>query len=92
MNGKTSYFNEMLKYELERIVGIDGLITDEAEIEAQSLDVWWVTRFWKFSGHEFPKPFAIVFPRTTDEVSRVVICNARRAACSRAPNRRSGSR
>lgn len=72
MNGKTSYFMEMLKYELERIAGPDGLVTDEAEIEAQSLDVWWVTRFWKFSGHEFPKPFAIVFPRSTEEVSRVV--------------------
>ena len=67
---KTSFYQEMLRYELGRIVGADRIITDEAEIEAQSLDVWWVTRFWKFTDSDFPKPWAIVFPENTGEVSR----------------------
>lgn len=63
---------ELLRYELERIVGQEQVVTDEAEIEAQSLDVWWVTRFWKFSEYEFPRPLAIVFPRSTGEVVKIV--------------------
>lgn len=70
---------ELLCYELERIVGAEQVITDEAEIEAQSLDVWWVTRFWKFSGRGYPRPLAIVFPGSTREVSRIVqFCNEHR--------------
>jgi alkyldihydroxyacetonephosphate synthase len=76
MSNDTSFYHEMLRYELERIVGRDRVISDQAEIEAQSLDVWWVTRFWKFTEYDFPKPWAIVFPESTDEVSRVVkFCN-----------------
>jgi alkyldihydroxyacetonephosphate synthase len=75
-------FTELLRHELETIVGPDHVITDEAEIDAQTLDVWWVTRFWKFSEHEFPKPFAIVFPESTDQVVRIVqFCNEHRIAC-----------
>jgi alkyldihydroxyacetonephosphate synthase len=67
---------------LEVIVGEEYVLTDEAEIDAQSLDVWWVTRFWKFSNHEFPKPFAIVFPKTTKEVSRIIqFCNSYKIPC-----------
>ena len=72
----TSFYHEMIRYELERLLGEERVITDEAEIEAQSLDVWWVTRFWKFTEFEFPKPYAIVFPETTEEVAAIIkLCN-----------------
>ncbi len=75
----TSFTAEIQRYELETIVGKDNVITDEAEIDAQSLDVWWVTRFWKFSDMDFPKPFAIVFPENTSQVVRIVeFCNDHR--------------
>jgi alkyldihydroxyacetonephosphate synthase len=75
----SSFYQEMLRYELGRIVGTDRIVTDEAEIEAQSLDVWWVTRFWKFTDADFPKPWAIVFPEDTGEVSEIVkFCNEHR--------------
>ena len=59
---KTDFTIEMLHYELGAIVGPENVITDQTEMDAQALDVWWVTRFWLFSEFDFPKPFAIVFP------------------------------
>ncbi len=74
--GHSDLTAELLRYELERIVGKEHVVTDEAEIEAQSLDVWWVTRFWKFSNLGFPRPFAILFPSCTEEVVTIVqFCN-----------------
>ena len=71
-----TFLSEMHRHELETIVGPGNVVTDEAEIEAQSLDVWWVTRFWKFSDLEFPRPFAIVFAESTAQVVKVVeFCN-----------------
>jgi alkyldihydroxyacetonephosphate synthase len=67
-----TFFSEMQKYELERIVGPENILTDEAEIEAQALDVWWVTRFWKFTGFDYPRPSAIVFPQDTRQVVQMV--------------------
>ncbi|MBN1532062.1 MAG: FAD-binding oxidoreductase [Spirochaetes bacterium] len=79
---RSDFTVEILRYELESIVGADHVVTDEAEMEAQALDVWWVTRFWRFSDNDFPKPFAIVFPETAEQVSRVVrFCNEHRIAC-----------
>jgi alkyldihydroxyacetonephosphate synthase len=76
MQTRATFFTEMQKYELETIVGKENVITDEAEMEAQSLDVWWVTRFWKFSDLDFPRPSAIVFPENTAQVIRIVeFCN-----------------
>ncbi len=75
-------FFELLRHELTTFVGEEHVITDEAEIDVQSLDVWWVTRFWKFSDHEFPRPLAIVFPDTTEQVVRIVqFCNEYKIPC-----------
>jgi alkyldihydroxyacetonephosphate synthase len=71
-----TYFSEMQKYELERLVGPENVLTDEAEIDAQALDVWWVTRFWRFTGLDYPRPSAIVFPESTQQVVQLVqFCN-----------------
>jgi alkyldihydroxyacetonephosphate synthase len=80
MTEKTGTFlTEIQRHELETIVGKENVVTDEAEIDAQSLDVWWVTRFWKFSDLGFPRPFAIVFPENTAEVVGIVnYCNDHR--------------
>ncbi|HUI72940.1 MAG TPA: FAD-binding oxidoreductase [Spirochaetia bacterium] len=76
---EATFFTETHQYELETIVGKENVITDEAEIDAQSLDVWWVTRFWKFSGLDFPRPFAVVFAENTAQVVRIVqFCNEHR--------------
>ena len=73
---KTDFTQEILRYELETIVGPENVITDQAEMDAQSLDVWWVTRFWKFSEFDFPKPYAIVFAENKEQVIQLLkFCN-----------------
>ena len=73
---QTELYINYLKYELESLVGEENVITDQAEMDAQSLDVWWVTRFLLCSKMEIPKPFAIVFPRNTEDVVKLVkFCN-----------------
>ena len=60
---KTEFLEKYLLYELEDIVGEENIVVDRAEMDAQSLDVWWVTRFLLSKETEIPKPLAIVFPR-----------------------------
>jgi alkyldihydroxyacetonephosphate synthase len=69
---KTEFLEKYLLYELEDIVGEENIVVDRAEMDAQSLDVWWVTRFLLSKETEIPKPLAIVFPRSTQEVVRLV--------------------
>ena len=73
---KTDFTTDILQYELETIVGPENVITDQAEMDAQSLDVWWVTRFWMFSEFDFPKPSAIVFVENKEQVIQLLkFCN-----------------
>ncbi len=77
MNFKRTF----LIFELESIVGQEYVITEPAEMIAQTADVWWVTRFWLESKMEFPKPLAIVSPADKEEVVRIVeLCNEHRMA------------
>jgi alkyldihydroxyacetonephosphate synthase len=73
---KTDVTKEILRCELETIVGPENVITDQTEIDVQSLDVWWVTRFWLFSEFAFPNPSAIVFAENKEQVVKLVeLCN-----------------
>jgi alkyldihydroxyacetonephosphate synthase len=61
-----------LRRDLEAIVGADGVVTDATEIDAATVDVWWVTRFEFHGGDRLPRPTAIVFPRSREEVQAIV--------------------
>jgi alkyldihydroxyacetonephosphate synthase len=67
-----------LRDRLEAIVGTDGVVTDASEIDAATVDVWWITRY-EFHGEDrLPRPAAIVFPRSREEVQAIVrLCNER---------------
>lgn len=69
---RTKFLEQYLKFELEDLVGEGNVIDDEAELDAQSLDVWWVTRFLHGKQVDLPKPMAIVFPRDTADVVKLV--------------------
>ncbi len=70
-----------LEYELETIVGLENVVTQPAEMIAQSADVWWITRFLLSSEIEVPKPLAIVFPGNKEEVVKLVqFCNEHKMA------------
>jgi len=69
----TEFLLAYLKADLEDIVGEENVVTEAAELDAQALDVWWVTRYLKNSPTvRLPRPLAIVFPETTDHVVRLV--------------------
>ncbi len=69
---RSDFLEKYLLYELEDIVGAENVVVDLAEMDAQSLDVWWVTRFLLSKESEIPRPLAIVFPKSTLEVVRLV--------------------
>ncbi len=63
---------------LEAIVGPDGVVTDRSEMDAAAIDVWWITRYQFHGEDRLPRPQAIVFPTTRDEVVAVVkLCRER---------------
>jgi alkyldihydroxyacetonephosphate synthase len=63
---------------LESIVGRDGVVTDRTELDAVSVDVWWVTRYQFHGEDRLPRPQAIAFPRSREEVvSLVKACRER---------------
>ena len=57
---------------LEAIVGTDGVVTDRSELDAAAIDVWWITRYQFHGQDRLPRPQAIVFPSTRDQVVAVV--------------------
>jgi len=76
--GSTTFFSEIAEYELERIVGPQNVITDEAEIEAQSLDVCG-SRGSGSSRVGVSAAFGHRFPETTQQVTGIVqFCNEHR--------------
>lgn len=65
-----------LEDELEMIVGAANVVTEPGEMIAQSVDVWWISRFMLSKDIEIPKPFAIVYPTNKEEVCKLVkFCN-----------------
>lgn len=74
-------YQACLEDELETIVGPENVITSPAEMIAQSVDVWWISRFMLSSDVKIPKPFAIVCPGNKEEVSKLVhFCNDHKVA------------
>jgi len=67
---------EKLRQELAQIVGPGNVVSDQSEIDCQSVDVWWMTRYRMFRGDKFPQPLAIVFPENKKQVVKLVkFCN-----------------
>jgi alkyldihydroxyacetonephosphate synthase len=69
---KTSYLFDMVLFELADIVGRENVSTRQADKVAYSVDYYWVPELWHDRGMEKPCPDYIVFPSTTDEVSRIM--------------------
>jgi alkyldihydroxyacetonephosphate synthase len=67
-----SYLSRVVYYELEDIVGPEGVTERPADLEAVSTDVCSISRFWIDRGEEPVKPDCVVFPRTPREVSEVL--------------------
>jgi alkyldihydroxyacetonephosphate synthase len=67
-----SYFQRVIYFELEDIVGASNVTNKRADLDAVSTDVCSISRFWIDRGEEPVKPDIMVFPETTEQVSRVL--------------------
>ena len=71
MKGK-SFMSDMIRFELEDVVGRENLSTTEAERATYSVDYFWISRMWEDHGAEGPMADVIVRPGSSEEVSRIL--------------------
>ncbi len=68
----TKLLFEIIREEFCDAVGEDGIDTSEAGRFCYGADYSWVSRAWVDRGMTPPVPDYVVFPRSTEEVSRVL--------------------
>ena len=66
------YAEKIIYCELEDIVGVDNITNKEADLDAVSLDVCGIARYWIASEEEPIKPNFLVLPETTEQVSKIL--------------------
>lgn len=71
MKGK-SFMSDMIRFELEDVVGRENVSTTEAERATYSVDYFWISRMWEDRGAEGPMADVIVRPGSSEEVSRIL--------------------
>lgn len=64
--------SDMIRFELEDVVGRENLSTTEAERATYSVDYFWISRMWEDHGAEGPMADVIVRPGSSEEVSRIL--------------------
>jgi alkyldihydroxyacetonephosphate synthase len=57
--------------ELRALLGPGGVATDEAELAARTRDCWPLLTMRERAGEALPRPDAVVWPRSTDDVAAV---------------------
>lgn len=67
-----SFMFDMIRFELEDIVGKENVSTSGSELDTYGVDGFWVGRMWMDKGNEGPKPDIIVRPGCTEEVSKIL--------------------
>ena len=68
--GKFHY--EMVRSELEEVVGADHIRTDDADRLIYSCDWFWAPQMWLDRGHPLTMPDYIVHPGTVEEISAIM--------------------
>ena len=63
---------EMIRSELEDIVGVNNVDTYSGDKLTYGVDYYWVSRMWVDKGRIPPEPDIIVRPKSAEEVSRIL--------------------
>lgn len=66
------YMIDMIRTELEDIVGVEHVSTKKSETTVYGVDYFWISRMWADRGMEPPRADFVVRPDTTEEVSRLM--------------------
>ncbi|MDD2707326.1 MAG: FAD-binding oxidoreductase [Verrucomicrobiae bacterium] len=69
---RESYFFDMIRSELEDIVGPEDISQSPVDKLAHAVDYYWVAELWHDRGQKTPQADFIVYPQTTQEVSRIL--------------------
>lgn len=67
-----SFMIDMIRSELEDIVGVENVSTAEAELRTYSVDYFWIGRMWEDKGASGPMPDIVVRPGSAEEVSKIM--------------------
>lgn len=68
----TRFHHEMIRSELEEVVGPDHITTDEADRLVYSCDWFWANQMWLDRGHALTTPDYVVHPGSVQEVSEIL--------------------
>ena len=72
-DGKAPNYNEeMIRSELEEIVGTDHISTEESDRLVYSCDWFWLPQMWLDRGEKMPAPDYIVHPGSPEEISEIM--------------------
>lgn len=63
---------EMIRSELEEVVGQEHISTEEADLLIYSCDWFWAPQMWLDRGQALTKPDYIVHPANVEEISRIL--------------------
>ena len=66
------YAEKIIYYELEDIVGTNNITDKEADLDVVSLDICGISRSWIDTGQDTIKPDLMVFPQTTEQISKIL--------------------
>jgi alkyldihydroxyacetonephosphate synthase len=69
----SSYMFDMVLFELRDAVGYDHVSIKESDKIAYSVDYYWVPELWHDRGLTGPAPDYIVFPSSSQEISRIMV-------------------
>jgi alkyldihydroxyacetonephosphate synthase len=68
----TKFHYEMIRSELEEIVGQDHITTDDSDKLMYSADWFWPPQMWRDRGHPLMSPDYIVHPGSPEEISNIL--------------------
>lgn len=69
---RKAFMSDMIRTELEDVVGVENVSTSQSERMVYGVDYFWVGRMWADRGQVPPMPDWIVCPGSSQEVSKIL--------------------
>ncbi|HML49146.1 MAG TPA: FAD-binding oxidoreductase, partial [Clostridia bacterium] len=69
---RRAFMNDMVRMELEDVVGVDNVSTSSSDKMTYGVDYFWISRMWSDRGQCPPTPDYIVRPDSAEQVSKLL--------------------